>query len=264
MSWRTGLAKFITSVVVAALLSTAAIIASPYASAAPISQVSPTSGSIDVARSAEFTVTLAVDPSFVGATFANATLGFSITPSGVLSTPGPLTVAGSPYLVTGTDGDGSGDTGTWSYSLTVTPDLITQGPPTSAVTNNSATFTSMLSAASGFVGPVTFITTVPGFTISNRNVLQGTGALGANGSPYSITGTDSDAYGDTGTWTFSLTVTGPPQLTTRQVARRALSKPLRQRERYRPRRRGRSRRARSPFRATPVLSCSSRQIQIRV
>src|SRR5665213_1643540 len=306
MSWRAGLAKLATGVVVATLVSTAATIASPLASAATINQVSPTSGSIDVAGSVTFTVTLAVDPSFVGATFDNnATLGFTITPSGVLNTPGTLSVAGSPYVVTGTDGDTSGDTGTWSYSLTVTntisqgspnsgsidvagsgafaqtltaapgfapatfanptlgftitssgvlstpgppavgtynvsgtdgdasgdngtwnysltvtPDVITQAPPTSGTTNtsNSATFTSTLIAATGFIGAVTFATSTTGFAVTNSDVLGSAGSLSASNTPYVVTGNDSDAYGDTGTWTYSLTVTtlatGPVSKTT--------------------------------------------------
>jgi uncharacterized repeat protein (TIGR02543 family) len=207
MSWRTGLAKFITGVVVATLVSTAATIASPLASASTINQVSPTSDSIDVAMSATFTVTLAVDPSFVGVTFANATLSFTITPSGVLSTPGPLAVG--TYNVSGTDSDGS-DNGTWNYSLTVTPDAITQAPPAAGTTNtsNSASFTSTLIAATGFIGAVTFATSTTGFAISNSDVLGSTGSLSASNTPYVVTGNDSDAYGDTGTWTYSLSVTG--------------------------------------------------------
>jgi len=211
MSWRAGLAKLATGVVVAALVSTAAAIASPFASAATINQLSPTSGSIDVAASATFSVTLAADPSFVGVTFAiaNPTLGFNITPSGVLSTPGTLAVG--TYDVSGTDGDGGVDSGTWNYSLTVLPDVITQAPPTSGTTStgNSATFTSTLTAASGSIGAVTFANATLGFTITPSGVLSTPGTLAASNAPYVVTGNDSDAYGDTGTWTYSLTVTSP-------------------------------------------------------
>jgi outer membrane protein OmpA-like peptidoglycan-associated protein len=206
MSWRTGLAKFITGVVVATLVSTAATITSPLASAATINQVSPTSGSIDVAGSATFTVTLAVDPSFVGVTFANATLNFTITSSGVLSTPGPLAVG--TYNVSGTDGDGSGDNGTWSYSLTVT-NTIVQGSPNSGSIDvaGSGAFAPTLTAAPGF-GPVTFAHATLGFTITPSGVLSTPGPLTAAGSPYLVSGTDTDPQGDTGTWTYTLSVTG--------------------------------------------------------
>jgi len=209
MSWRAGLAKLVTGVVFFTMVSSIAIIDSPPASGATITQVSPTFDSVDVARSAAYTVTLAADPSFVGVTFANATLGFTITPGGVLSTPGPLSVAGSPYLVTGTDSDTSGDVGTWSYSLTVTPDTIIQTSPTPGSTDvaGSAAFTSTLNAASGFVGTVTFANPTLNFTITPGGVLSTPGPLTVAGSPYSVTGTDSDAYGDTGTWSYSLTVT---------------------------------------------------------
>ncbi|HEY5266550.1 MAG TPA: InlB B-repeat-containing protein [Acidimicrobiales bacterium] len=218
MSWRTGLAKFTTGVVVLILVLTATIIASPLASAAPITQVSPTSGTTDVVGSATFTAALAADPSFVGVTFANATLDFTITPSGVLHTPGTLTVAGSPYVVTGTDTDPNGDTGTWTYTLSVTSDTIVQTSPTSGTINvvGSAAFSDTLAATSGFVGPVNFSNPSLSFTITSSGVLSTPGTLSVANSPYVVTGTDADAYGDTGTWTYSLTVTpdtivqGPP------------------------------------------------------
>src|SRR5665213_633237 len=205
MSWRTGLAKFITNVVVATLVFTAAT-TSPLASAATISPASPTAGSINVAGSAAFSVTLAVDPSFVGATFDNnATLGFTITPSGVLSTPGTLTVAGSPYVVTGTDRDTNGDTGTWSYTLTVT-NTIVQGSPNSGSIDvaGSGAFDPTLTAAPGY-GPVTFANATLGFTITPSGVLSTPGTLSVG--TYNVSGTDGDGSGDTGTWNYSLTVT---------------------------------------------------------
>ncbi|MCU1364346.1 MAG: Phage-related tail fiber protein, partial [Acidimicrobiaceae bacterium] len=70
----------------------------------------------------------------------------------------------------------------------------------------SATFSSTLDAASGFVGPVTFTTSTPGFTIANGDDLKSSGPLSSSGSPMAISGNDSDAYGDVGTWTYSLTV----------------------------------------------------------
>ena len=123
MSLRARLAKLATSVVVLTLVSTATILDPPLASAASITQGPRISGTTDVVASAGFTDTLTA-PGFAGVTFANPTGGFTITNGDVLGTPGPLTVAGSPYTVTGTDSDTNGDVDTWTYTLTVTPDAI--------------------------------------------------------------------------------------------------------------------------------------------
>jgi outer membrane protein OmpA-like peptidoglycan-associated protein len=174
-----------------------------------IVQGSPTFGSTTANESANFTDTLSAAPGYGQVTFANPTLGFTITDGDVLNTPGPLSVQGSPYEVSGTDSDGSGDTGTWNYSLTVTAGQIVQGSPTlgSTPANESANFTDTLTAASGAVGPVTFANPTLGFTITDGDVLNTPGPLSVQGSPYEVSGTDSDGSGDTGTWNYSLTVT---------------------------------------------------------
>jgi uncharacterized repeat protein (TIGR02543 family) len=132
-----------------------------------------------------------------------------VSTSGVISTSSTTLVAGN-YTISGTDSDGVtyGDTGPWTFELTVTPDTIVQGSPTagSTTTGSSTSFSDVLTATSGFDGPVTFLTSTPGFTINSGDELQTTGALSVSGSPYTVTGTDSDTFGDHGTWTYSLTV----------------------------------------------------------
>jgi uncharacterized repeat protein (TIGR02543 family) len=173
-----------------------------------IPQVSPNSGTTDVAGSTTFSGTLSA-PGSPGTTFVVTS---------TLATPG-LTLAGNQigttgilpataYSISGTDSDSDGDSGTWSYSLTVTPDVITQGAPASGITtaSTSSAFTDTLTAASGFAGTVTFATSSAGFAIANGDELESTGALSVGSSPYAITGTDSDGYGDGGIWTYSLTV----------------------------------------------------------
>jgi outer membrane protein OmpA-like peptidoglycan-associated protein len=178
-----------------------------------IVQTPPTPGTIDVAASAAFSTTLSAASGFVApVTFTTATSGFAITNSDELITTGTLSATDSPYTITGSDTDAYGDAGSWSYTLTVTSDTIIQGVPDSDSTSagNSAAFSSTLSAASGFIGLVTFATTTPDFAISNGNELESTSPLTASSSPYVITGTDSDAHGDTGTWTYTLTVVASP------------------------------------------------------
>ena len=51
------------------------------------------------------------------------------TPSGAVSTSGTLNAG--DYTVSGTDADGFGDTGTWTFTLHVTAVTIAQGNPTS-------------------------------------------------------------------------------------------------------------------------------------
>jgi len=208
MSLRARLARWGIVAVGLTCLS-ATVIISPPASAATIMQGPPTSGSVDVGGSAAFTDTLTGLSSSGPVTFATSTPGFAISGGDVLGTTGTLSASGSPYIVNGSDSDSSADSGSWSYSLTVTPDVITQGSPTSGSVDvgGSGAFTVALTAVSGFVGPVTFTTSTPGFAITSGDVLESTGTLGVSGSPYTVSGSDSDAYGDTGSWSYTLTVT---------------------------------------------------------
>jgi len=210
MSWRAGLARGTTGILAVVLMI--AMLNSPKASAtSPIEQGSPTSGTTLASQSASYVATLtAVSGTYSSPlNFTTSTQGFTIVNGDELESTGPLSVADSPYQITGADTDASNDAGLWSFSLAVTADTIVQGTPTSDTTSvaGSASYSTTLVSASGFVGPVTFLTSTPGFTIANGDELKTTGALNANDSPYTITGTDSDAYGDAGTWTFSLIVT---------------------------------------------------------
>ena len=107
-------------------------------------------------------------------------------------TTGTLSALDSPYTVSGTDSDGTGDSGNWSYQLAVTPDVIVQGSPNAGSTNEagSAGYTDTLSPSAGFVGPVSFTTSTPDFIIVNGDELETTSALSASGSPYTVTGSD--------------------------------------------------------------------------
>ncbi len=174
-----------------------------------IVQGSPTGGSTDVASSSSFAATLSSAPGYGPVTFTTTVTNANLT----VSSSGAISVTGGPlavgtYTVSGTDLDADSDTGNWTYSLAVSPDVIVQGAPTSGsvTTAGSAAFTATLAAASGFVGPVTFTTSTPGFAISSGDVLESTGSLAADGTPYTVSGSDSDAYGDSGSWAYSLTV----------------------------------------------------------
>src|ERR1039458_244222 len=175
------------------LAFSAMTVAAPTASAGTITQGPNASGTTDVVGSANFTDTLSASSGSDGtAVFTTSTPGFAVNLGNVLASTGTLATSGSPYTIIGTDvdSDNSADTGTWSYSLTVTPDTIIQGPAKSGSTSvaSSSTFTDTLSASSGFVGPVTFTTSTPGFAVNLGNVLASTGTLATSGSPYTIIG----------------------------------------------------------------------------
>ena len=179
--------------------------------AVAIAQGAPTSNQTTPAASAAFTDQLAVTGNEGAVTYTQSTGGADLTVSGTgaVSTTGML-AAGS-YTATGSTVDSDGDTGTFSYGLTVTPVTITQASPTSGSTTpaGSATFSDQL-AADGGVGPVAYDKTGGSgdLDISASGKLTTTGILAVNS--YAATGTTSDSYGDTGTFTYTLTVGTAP------------------------------------------------------
>ena len=138
---------------------------------------------------------------------------FSITPNaGGISTTGTLAVG--TYTATGAASDDSSDTGTWSYALHVYSPIagtISQIEPTShaVTTTGSSTFTDQLAVA-GSSGTVTYAKTggSASLSVTSSGKIATTGALAA--ADYTVTGTDGDTIGDTGTWTYTLHVYTPP------------------------------------------------------
>lgn len=212
MSWGAQRTNIVVGFVVFVLACSVGLAVPAIASAAMISQGSPSSGSTDVAGSATFTDTLTASSGSVGpVTFTTGTTGFAISGNNQLVTTGTLSALGSPYVIAGSDSDVSGDSGTWTYSLTVTPDVIIQGSPTSGVSpiGNSGNFSSFLAVTSGAIGSLTYVvtsSTPTGLTVASNGKVGTTGQLSSANSPYTISGDVSDAYGDTGTWGFSLAV----------------------------------------------------------
>lgn len=177
---------------------------------ATITQIDPKVGAVNTVGSTGFTNQLATSGNVGAVTFVTTTSNAHV----IVSASGALTVSGGPlvvgtYSVSGTDSDSLGNVGTWGYTLTVTPATITQGAPTAGTVNTtgSSSFTSQL-AVSGNVGAVTFLTTLTNakLSVSTSGALVTVGGLLAAG-PYTVSGTATDPLGDTGTWTFTLTVT---------------------------------------------------------
>ncbi len=181
--------------------------------ATPVSQSAPTTNATTPAKSLQFTDQLFASGGAGAITFSQSTGG----PGLKVSSSGKVTVASTlakgNYTATGTDADGYGDSGTWTYTLTVSASAISQSAPkansTVVTPANSSGFTAHL-AVSGNNGTVKYTLTgshsnPPGLVVSPAGVVSTKGALPVG--TYTATGTDSDPLGDSGPWSYSLTVT---------------------------------------------------------
>ena len=130
-----------------------------------------------------------------------------VTSAGVVTTVGgPLAVG--TYTISGTDSDALGATGSWAYTLNVVAQVLscTHTHQGSVRWSDWGDFEGQL-AGGGAVGTVTYLVTSP---YSHIHV-SGDGRIstyGAHLSPgtYTISGDCDDSYGDTGTWSYKLTV----------------------------------------------------------
>jgi uncharacterized repeat protein (TIGR02543 family) len=177
-----------------------------------LTQTSPTSGFTSTVASSTFQPGSITANSVGAVTFVTTTTstGLQVSSSGVITTTG--TLVPETYTVSGTDRDADGDTGTWTYSLTVTAVgtssiVQTSSSAGSTTTPDSATFVPPALTVENNSGTVTFVTTTSstGLKVSSAGVISVTGSLPAG--TYTVSGTDSDVHGDTGTWTYTLTVT---------------------------------------------------------
>jgi uncharacterized repeat protein (TIGR02543 family) len=105
----------------------------------------------------------------------------------------------------GTSSTSQSDTFTYVSAVPVT---LIQGSPTSATVADGGGYSSQRAVTNG-IGTVSYTETISGD--STDVVVTSTGAMSAATSlspgTYSVSGNDSDTNGDTGTWTFALTVT---------------------------------------------------------
>jgi hypothetical protein len=175
-----------------------------------ITQTSPVSGTTSTTLSSRFTESLTTSGGNGSVNFSGSSnpAGLVVSSAGVISATRSLTAR--LYTISGNDSDTYGDTGTWTFALTVSAATIAQSAPTSNSTTltASSSFTQQLKT-SGNTGAVTFATTGSGSTpagvvVSSSGVVSTKGALSVG--TYTISGTDSDAFGDKGTWTYTLKV----------------------------------------------------------
>jgi len=191
-----------------------------------IAQSSPTSGTTTAGSS--YSNQLATSGSSGTLTFTVTTSNpaFTVSSSGAVSAPDTLAV--NDYTVSGTDADSFGDSGTWSFGLTVTArdGTITQSSPTSGTVTVGSTYSNQLETT-GSGGTLTFTVTTssPAFTVSSTGAVSAPDTLGVGN--YTVSGTDADTFGDSGTWSFELTVnsasSGAPTITKQPVNDTVLS-----------------------------------------
>jgi hypothetical protein len=179
------------------------------AAASALTQITPFNGSSTTTGSSTFTSQLAT----IGQ--GSFTVSFITTSTAcgvVVSNLGAITTTGSLHsgscTVSGTDSDINPDSGTWTYTLTITAVTITQNAPVSGTVTatGSSAFTSQLATTGS--GTVSFVTTsvACGVVVSSSGAITTTGSLHTGSC--TVSGTDSDTNGDTaGTWTYTLTIT---------------------------------------------------------
>ena len=177
-----------------------------YGQPGSIIQVGQTSDGVSTADSAAYSTQLVVNGGVSGATFTvtQGSPALHVSSTGGLTTTG--TLAAGNYTISGTTDDGYGDSGTFSYTLTVTGVNITESVTTGSVnTTGSSSFTDQL-ATTGNTSAVTY-----NQTSGSANVLvSASGAISTVGTlaagTYTVSGTTSDANGDSGTFSYTLTV----------------------------------------------------------
>jgi hypothetical protein len=161
--------------------------------------------STTVAASSTYTYQLPTSDVIGALTYTQATgsPGLIVSSLGEVTTSG--TLAAGTYSASGTTIDPNGVLGAFSFTLSV--GLLSQITPVTGATTTAAssTFTTQL-ALSGNDGAVSFSETTgsPDLIVSSLGQVSTSGALVAG--TYSASGTTVDPSGDTGTFTFSLTV----------------------------------------------------------
>ena len=173
-------------------------------SATKLAQTAPTAATITTGKA--FSGRLGVSGAHGTVTYSQSTGSAHLTVSSSGTVSASATLAAGTYKATGMTRDTYGDTGSWSFTLTVTANKISQIAPTSATAVQGKAFSTQLEV-SGARGTVTYTETsgAPQLTVSSSGRVSAPTNLAAG--THKATGTTKDALGDTGTWSFTLTVT---------------------------------------------------------
>jgi major membrane immunogen (membrane-anchored lipoprotein) len=165
----------------------------------------PTTTSVSAAGSATFSNQLVTtnNDGTVSYLQTAGTPDLLVSATGLVTTSGQLPVG--TYVATGTTSDTSGNTGTFSVTLTVGTLLQSSQTTASVKASGSAAFTNQV-AVTGGQGTETFVQTsgTPELVVSPTGLITTSGTLGVG--TYVAKGTVTDTLGDSGTFTFSLSV----------------------------------------------------------
>ena len=174
------------------------------ATANKITQIAPTTATTATGKA--FSGRLEVSGSRGTVTYAQSSGAPDLTVSSSGAVSAPATLAAGTYTATGTVKDTFGDTGTWSFTLTVTANKLTQAAPTMATTTTGKAFTGQLKVA-GSSGTVTYAQSngAPDLKVSSSGKVSAAASLGGR-RPTRQRAPRETASADTGTWSFSLTV----------------------------------------------------------
>ncbi len=196
---------------------------------------SPTTGSVTVANSRLFTASFSTTGSYGGSSVTYVQSSGSpqvvISSSGAVSTSG--TLSAGTYTATGTTSNSLGQTGTYTYTLTVTGGSSLSTTPTSGSTSasSSISYSRQLSTTGNTSSSaVTYLKTAgsASLAVSSGGLVTTSGSLAAG--TYAISGTTTDALGETGTFSFTLVVynlvTSPTTATVSQAGSAAFTDQL--------------------------------------
>jgi hypothetical protein len=130
-----------------------------------------------------------------------------------VSTNGVVSAVGGPlavgtYVVSGTDSDPSGDVGTWGYTLVVTASRIScRDTDDGNVRSSSSSHFGDRMRDCDSIAATHYITTSGDdhLRVSDNGMITEVGGILSPGH-YTVSGTERDSYGDTGTWSYTLNV----------------------------------------------------------
>jgi hypothetical protein len=145
----------------------------------------------------------------------------TVSSSGAITAPASLVVGND--TASGSTVDSVGDTGTWSFTLTVNSAMLASMPTADSVTAGRA-YTGQLSTSGG-AGTVTYSQSLgsPDVTVSPSGAIIAPATLAVG--DYTAGGGTTDSLGDTGTWQFTLTVSSTKLKATPKSLRPRPSRP---------------------------------------
>ncbi len=175
--------------------------------------VTPTTASTSVALSYPYQVTLATTGGYGAYSYQVSILpnGFSFDgTTGVISTLGALPVG--TYVISGTVQDAYGDSSSWSITVSITGATLTTTPTSGTTsTTSSSSFQQQLTTSGMFAGSAQYVETSSAYSgtiqVSSSGLLTISSSLSAGS--YTVSGTTSDSYGESGVWSFTLSVFAP-------------------------------------------------------